>query len=48
MISEMGGWLQMQDRQTWLREMAHRANSGSVGDSAPRRRTWRRTVRRAA
>lgn len=40
--------LEMQERQAWHRERAHRETSGAVVDSGARRRTWRRTVRRAA
>ena len=41
-------FLEMQERQAWHRERASRERLGSVVDSAPRRRAWRRTVRRAA
>ena len=39
--------LEMQERQAWHRERAYREN-GAVVDSGARRRSWRRTVRRAA
>lgn len=41
-------FLEMQERQAWQRERGHRERFGSVVDSTPRRRAWRRTVRRAA
>ena len=50
-MSEMSAGLralEMQERQVWHRERAYREHAGSVVDSAPRRRAWRRTVRRAA
>ena len=40
--------LEMHERQTWHRERGHRESVGEIVDSAPRRRGWRRTVRRAA
>ena len=40
--------LEMQERQAWHRERAHREQSGSVVDQLPRHRSWRRVVRRAA
>jgi hypothetical protein len=40
--------LEMHERQAWHRERAHREQSGSVVDRLPRRRSWRRVVRRAA
>ena len=49
-MSEMSAGLralEMQERQAWHRERAYREQSGSVVDSSPRRRAWRRTVRRA-
>ena len=40
--------LEMHERQVWHRERAHRETTGEIVDSAPRRKAWRRTVRRAA
>jgi hypothetical protein len=40
--------LEMHERQAWHRERAHRELSGTVVDHEPRRRSWRRIVRRAA
>lgn len=40
--------LEMQERQTWHRERAHREQVGQVVESGPRLRLFRRTVRRAA
>lgn len=40
--------LEMQERQAWHRARADREHNGSVVDGSPRRRVWRRTVRRAA
>jgi hypothetical protein len=50
-MSEMSAGLrslEMLERQAWHRERAYRENHGSAVDSGPRRRSWRRTVRRAA
>jgi hypothetical protein len=50
-MSEMSAGLralEMQERQAWQRERAHRERAGEIVDSAPRRKAWRRTVRRAA
>ena len=40
--------LEMHERQAWHRERADRELHGSVVDHEPRRRVWRRVVRRAA
>jgi hypothetical protein len=48
MMSEMSGWLQMQERLLWHDDKAFRARTGMGVPQAPRRRAWRRTVRRAA
>jgi hypothetical protein len=40
--------LEMQERQAWHRERAHREQFGEVVDGTTRRRGWRRVVRRAA
>ena len=50
-MSEMSAGLralEIQERQAWHRERAQREHSGSVVDQQPRRRGWRRVVRRAA
>ena len=50
-MSEMSAGLrslEMLERQAWHRERAHRENLGAVVDGGPRRRTWRRSARRAA
>ncbi len=39
--------LEMQERVAWHRERGHREQSGAVVEQLPRRRSWRRVVRRA-
>jgi hypothetical protein len=50
-MSEMSAGLralEMQERQAWHRERAYRERSGEVVGGVPRRKAWRRAVRRAA